>query len=232
MSEEFNLEDRPLAKRKARAFEEANALRRVREPDPSGERDRSAAAGERASLHGIPAPPGSGSPFPPPPPNSRERFPPRASGSPTPAPASVVDVGGKPVVRREAIAAGDLVLSPGTLAAIREKSVKKGDPFAVAEIAGIQAAKATPTLLPLCHPIPLTAVEVRLALLDDRVSATATVRAEWRTGVEMEALAAVTVALLTVWDMTKYLEKDERGQYPATRLSNVRVVSKRKEGSE
>lgn len=191
----FNLDDRPLAKRKLRAFEDA----------------------KRGATGAIPAPPTGPEPAP------------RAPLATERAPgAEVVDVGGKPVVRREATATGEIKLQPATLAAIREKRVKKGDPLAVAEIAGIQAAKATPQLLPLCHPIPLTAVEVRLAALDDGVSATATVRAEWRTGVEMEALAAVTTALLCVWDMTKYLEKDERGQYPATRLSNVRVLSKRK----
>lgn len=146
----------------------------------------------------------------------------------TAAAGTMVDVGGKPIVSREAVAEGFLRLSSETVRAIRERKVPKGDPLAVAEVAGILAAKKTSDLIPLCHPIPLTSVSVSLEAQGEGVLARARVRAEWRTGVEMEALLAATTALLTVWDMTKALEKDESGQYPETRLEGVRVVEKRK----
>ncbi len=106
---------------------------------------------------------------------------------------------------------------------------KKGDPFPVAEVAGILAAKRVSELIPLCHPIPLTKVDVSFRIGEDHVEARCRVVADYKTGVEMEALTGVTVALLTLWDMVKYLEKDEEGQYPTTRITEVRVVEKRKE---
>jgi cyclic pyranopterin monophosphate synthase len=144
------------------------------------------------------------------------------------APARMVDVAGKPVVARSATAEGFLHVSPGTLKALKEGTVKKGDPIPVARTAAIMAVKRTPDLIPLCHPIPITGVDVDVTVKSTGVAVTVTVRADYRTGVEMEALTAVTVALLTVWDMTKYLEKDEDGQYPHARISDVRVVEKRK----
>jgi cyclic pyranopterin phosphate synthase len=140
----------------------------------------------------------------------------------------MADVGGKPVVPREATAEGFVRLQAATLKALRDGTAPKGDPFPVARVAGIMAAKRTPDLVPLCHPIPLTSVEVDLSLEGNGVRGRATVKAEWKTGVEMEALAAVTAALLTVWDMTKALEKDDSGNYPHTAIEGVRVVSKTK----
>lgn len=140
----------------------------------------------------------------------------------------MVDIGGKPIVSRQATASGEIRLRPSTVAAIRAGRIEKGDVLATARIAGIQAAKRTPELLPLCHPVPLTSVEVDLVAEHDRVRATTTVRAEYRTGVEMEALAGTAAALLTVWDMVKAAEKDARGQYPTTEIGPIRVVEKRK----
>jgi cyclic pyranopterin phosphate synthase len=143
---------------------------------------------------------------------------------------SMVDVTKKPKVYREATATGMIKLKPETLRRIREGKVEKGDPFNVAKVAGILAAKRTSSLIPLCHPLPLTNVEVHLKVVNaSAVTVTATVRTEAQTGVEMEALAATAVALLTVWDMTKQYEKDEQGQYPHTVIQDVHVVRKVKE---
>ncbi|MEA3198671.1 MAG: cyclic pyranopterin monophosphate synthase [Thermoplasmata archaeon] len=158
-----------------------------------------------------------------------KRFAPPPQRQPQPSPESagrMADVGGKPVVKREARAEGFLRLKPATLAALREGRAPKGDPFPVARVAGILAAKNTPDLVPLCHPIPLTAVDVEFETEAEGVRVRTTVRAEWRTGVEMEALAACAAALLTVWDMTKALEKDATGNYPDTAIESIRVTSK------
>jgi len=142
--------------------------------------------------------------------------------------ARIVDIHAKADVRRRAVARGEIRLQRPTLAAIRGGRVPKGDPLAAAEIAGLQAIKATWQALPHCHPIPLTAAEVDLRVGRDRVVCTTTVEATYKTGVEMEALYGCTVALLTVWDMVKALEKDARGQYPTARINAVRVLAKEK----
>ena len=139
----------------------------------------------------------------------------------------MVDVGGKPSVFREAVAEGFIKLRAESVERIREGGVEKGDVFGVARVAGVLAAKRTSELVPLCHPLRLTDVDVRVEIVDEqRVRAEARVRAVERTGVEMEALVAVSVALLTAWDMVKQYEKDEGGQYPVTRIEGVRVVQK------
>jgi cyclic pyranopterin phosphate synthase len=140
----------------------------------------------------------------------------------------MVDVSGKEMVPRTAEALGRIRLRKGTVDAIRGGRVRKGDPLAAAEIACIQAVKRTPELIPMCHPIPIGSVEAEFSLGEDTVEATCRVSAVYRTGVEMEALTGVSVALLTVWDMVKYLEKDEAGQYPETAITDVRVREKRK----
>jgi len=140
---------------------------------------------------------------------------------------SMVDVTSKPEVFREATARGLIGLKPATIRLVREGKVEKGDPFTVAKIAGILAAKNTSSLVPLCHPLLLTSVEVSLRIVDkSSVEVEATVKARAQTGVEMEALVAVSAALLTIWDMTKQYEKDERGQYPSTSIRDIRVVRK------
>ncbi|KYH40031.1 MAG: molybdenum cofactor biosynthesis protein MoaC [Candidatus Bathyarchaeota archaeon B26-2] len=140
---------------------------------------------------------------------------------------SIVDITGKPETYRMARAEGKIRLREQTIRRIREGRIEKGDPFQTAKIAAIMAAKKTSSIIPLCHPIPITHIEVDLRILDDRtVGAEATVKTKAQTGVEMEALAAVSVALLTVWDMTKQYEKDEEGQYPETAIMDVRVTRK------
>lgn len=123
--------------------------------------------------------------------------------------ASMVDVGHKDTTSREAVAEGSVYMVAATLAAIRDGAVPKGDVLSSARIAGIMAAKRTPDLIPLCHPLPLTKIAVDFEIDEEknRVTITATVRCRGRTGVEMEALTAVSVAALTIYDMAKALEK-------------------------
>jgi cyclic pyranopterin phosphate synthase len=141
----------------------------------------------------------------------------------------MVDVTDKDVVRRRAEAAGIILLAPQTMAEIKAGRIKKGDPFLVAEVAAMNAAKQTHLLIPHCHQIPLDAVAVDFDVSEDRVKVKCRVRAQARTGVEMEALIGVTTALNTIWDMVKYLEKDDKGQYPTTRIVEIRVLSKVKQ---
>ena len=142
---------------------------------------------------------------------------------------SMVDVSGKPEVFRKAVAKGLIRLRKETLKLIEEERVEKGDVFGVARVAGVLAAKNTSGLIPLCHPLPLTNVNVDLKVVKDGVECVVTARTRAQTGVEMEALVGVVVALLAVWDMVKQYEKDVGGQYPWTVVEGVRVVSKRKE---
>ncbi|MFZ5747321.1 MAG: cyclic pyranopterin monophosphate synthase MoaC [Pseudomonadota bacterium] len=121
--------------------------------------------------------------------------------------ARMVDVGGKAVTARQAVATGRIAMSAEAAAAIRDGLVQKGDVLAVARVAGIMAAKRTADLIPLCHPLPLTRVSIDLVPDDGGVTATATAATDGKTGVEMEALTAVTTALLTVYDMAKALDK-------------------------
>ena len=133
--------------------------------------------------------------------------------------ARMVDVSDKAVTARSATAAGRVLLSADCVAALRESTVPKGDALAVARIAGIQAAKKTPDLIPLCHPLFISGVDVTAEVTDDGVEITATVKTTDRTGVEMEALTAVAVAGLAVIDMIKAIDR-------AAMISDVRVLSK------
>jgi cyclic pyranopterin phosphate synthase len=143
---------------------------------------------------------------------------------------SMVDVSAKPEVYREAKAKGVIKLKTETIQRIREGKIEKGDPFEVAKVAGILAVKNTSSSIPLCHPLPLTSVEVQLRIVGDtKVEAEITVKTRAQTGVEMEALAGTAISLLTVWDMTKQYEKDLNGQYPSTAIQNIHVVNKVKE---
>jgi len=139
-----------------------------------------------------------------------------------------VDITEKPPVFRRAKARGSIRLQETTVEAIRLGQVKKGDVLATARLAAILAAKETPRLIPMCHPISITGLEVSFQLQTGRVEAAVTVTSVGRTGVEMEALAAVSAALLNVWDMVKYLEKDESGNYPNTEIEEIRVTQKEK----
>jgi len=136
--------------------------------------------------------------------------------------ARMVDVGGKPVTERMAVACGEVLMRPETLALIRQGALKKGDVLTIAEIAGVMGAKRTAELIPLCHPLALTQVLVELTLDEalPGVRITATARTSGKTGVEMEALTAVAIAALTVYDMAKAAEK-------TMRIHNIRLVEKR-----
>ena len=139
-----------------------------------------------------------------------------------------MDITEKPPVFRRARARGSIRLQETTVEAIRLGQVKKGDVLATARLAAILAAKETPRLIPMCHPISITGLEVGFQLQPERVEAAVTVTSVGRTGVEMEALAAVSAALLNIWDMVKYLEKDESGNYPNTAIEEIRVTQKEK----
>lgn len=144
----------------------------------------------------------------------------------------MVDISNKPETFRQAVATGTIKLKPETIRLIKEKKIAKGDPLNTAKIAGILAAKKTSNLIPLCHPLPLTNVEIETKISGESiVQITATVKTKAQTGVEMEALTAATVALLTIWDMVKQYEKDSEGQYPTTKIENVHVVKKAKKSS-
>jgi len=142
----------------------------------------------------------------------------------------MVDISKKPEVFREATAKGTIKLKAQTMQLIKEGKVEKGDVFSLAKVAGVLAAKKTSELVPLCHPLPLSTIDVSVEIADESmVTVEATVKAFAKTGVEMEALVAVSVALLTVWDMTKQYEKDRKGQYPTTVIGDVRILRKVKE---
>jgi len=142
---------------------------------------------------------------------------------------TMVDVSGKAEIFREATATGTIKLKPETVNLIKTGKIAKGDPLYTAKIAGILAAKKTSSLVPLCHPLPLASVEVKAEIVEkDIVKVSAIVKARAQTGVEMEALAATSAALLTVWDMVKQYEKDAEGQYPTTAIQNIHVLRKLK----
>jgi cyclic pyranopterin phosphate synthase len=136
--------------------------------------------------------------------------------------ASMVDVGNKGIQKRTALASGLIRMAAATMQSIREDQVKKGNVLAVARIAGIQAAKATPALIPLCHTLPLDSVRIDFEFGREGVTASCRVACQARTGVEMEALTGVSVALLTVYDMCKAIDK-------ALVLENIRLMEKKKE---
>lgn len=139
--------------------------------------------------------------------------------------ARMVDVGAKVPVHRSARAAGSIRLTPETVELIRENKMKKGDVLTVAQIAGIQAAKQTHSLIPLCHPLPLTSIEVHLLLSATGVEVESTVRCTGQTGVEMEALTAVNLALLTVYDMCKAVDS-------SMVIENIKLLEKKKDPIE
>jgi cyclic pyranopterin monophosphate synthase len=133
--------------------------------------------------------------------------------------ARMVDVGDKPVTARTAVASGFVRMAAATVEAIRERRTPKGDPLEVARLAGIMAAKRTSELIPLCHPLPLSHADVQLEVRDDGIAITATARTDSKTGVEMEALTAASVAALTIYDMCKAIDK-------AMVITEIRLESK------
>ena len=140
---------------------------------------------------------------------------------------AMVDISDKPEVHREAVATGTVKLKPTTIKLIKRGEIAKGDPLYTAKIAAILAAKKTSSLIPLCHPLPITKVEIEAEVLDESaIRVTAVVKTKAQTGVEMEALTATVAGLLTIWDMVKQYEKDAEGQYSTTVIENVHVVKK------
>jgi len=143
---------------------------------------------------------------------------------------SMVDITSKPESYREATAKGRIKLRAETVKRIKEGRIEKGDPIYAARIAGILATKNTSNIIPLCHPIPVTNIKVDIRVsASDMVEVESTIKTKAQTGVEMEALMATAVALLTIWDMTKQYEKDSAGQYPYTLIKDIRLIRKVKE---
>ena len=140
----------------------------------------------------------------------------------------MVEVGAKPDQKRRAIASGSIFLDKNTINLIQNEEIKKGNVLTTAQIAGIQAVKNTSSIIPLCHPLSLTGIELNFEVKDDEIVAVCSVNTLGKTGVEMEAITGVSVALLTIWDMVKAVEKDENGQYPDTRISDIKVIKKEK----
>ena len=134
----------------------------------------------------------------------------------------MVDISGKEIVKRTAVAGGRITLAPKTMEMLGEGLLKKGDPLATARVAAIMAAKKTSDLIPLCHPLPIGKVDVEFETLGDGISIKATVVTTARTGVEMEALTAVSVAALTIYDMCKAVDREMV-------ISEIRLLSKTKE---
>jgi len=135
----------------------------------------------------------------------------------------MVDVGEKAVIRRSATAGGRIQMSPETIELLRERALPKGDALNTARIAGVMAAKRTPELIPLCHGLNLTYIDLEFTVKDSEVEISATARVSDRTGVEMEALTAVSVAALTLYDMCKAVDK-------RMEISDIKVLEKTKEG--
>lgn len=133
--------------------------------------------------------------------------------------AKMVDVSDKPIVKREAVAKGEILLSSNVIKAIKDKVVPKGDVLTVAKVAAIQAAKKTSELIPMCHLLPVSQVEVRFEIKKNKIEVESKVKGEARTGFEMEALTAVSVACLTIYDMCKAVDKNMV-------IQNIRLISK------
>ncbi len=140
--------------------------------------------------------------------------------------AQQVDISNKAVASRRALAEGTIELKPETIGAIKQGSIEKGNVLNTATVAAVLATKQTSQIIPLCHNIPLTSIQVNYSLQDSTIKATVEVKSEGKTGVEMEAITGVSVALLTIWDMVKSVEKDATGNYPVTKIRDIRVLEK------
>jgi cyclic pyranopterin phosphate synthase len=141
----------------------------------------------------------------------------------------MVDVGNKPIIKRTAKAQGRIYLQNFTIERIKKEEIKKGNVLTTAQIAAIGAVKSTHHLIPLCHSLKITGVDVDFNVDSNFIETEVKVMCEGKTGVEMEALTGASIALLTIWDMVKSVEKDENGQYPNTRISEIVVSEKIKE---
>ncbi len=140
----------------------------------------------------------------------------------------MIDISHKEIVMREAKAIGKIILKKETIDLIKKNAIEKGDVITIAKIAAIQAIKNTSEIIPLCHPIPIEYISIEFNIKENEIEVLSLVRTNAKTGVEMEALTGVSVALLTIWDMVKKYEKDEKGQYPNTLIKEIRVIEKSK----
>jgi len=140
----------------------------------------------------------------------------------------MVDISDKGDVARVAVASGTIKLKRSTIEQIKAGATKKGDVLACAEIAAILAVKKTPDMIPLCHYIIIDSVNVEFSIGEEEIKASVTVKSVGKTGVEMDALCGVSIALLTIWDMVKPVEKDDTGNYPNTRIKDILVEKKEK----
>ena len=138
----------------------------------------------------------------------------------------MIDITEKKIVSREAIASGKIFLKKETIKKIKNKQIEKGDVLETARIAGINAVKQTQLLIPHCHQIPINFAGLEFNFSNNFVEAICTAKAEAKTGLEMEALVGVSICLNTIWDMVKYLEKNRAGQYPTTRITEIKIVKK------
>ena len=140
----------------------------------------------------------------------------------------MVEVGDKPLEKRIAIAEGSIYLQEKTIEMIIDNNIKKGNVLTTAQIAGINAIKNTSNLIPLCHPLSISNIEIEFEIKKNKIQTKATVKTTGQTGVEMEAITGVSISLLTIWDMVKSVEKEEKGQYPNTQISDIKVIKKEK----
>lgn len=138
----------------------------------------------------------------------------------------MIDISNKNIVLRIATASGKIFLKPETIDRIKEKDLEKGDVITIARIAGTNAVKKVPDLIPLCHPIPINGIDFKFLIKEKYVKVTCTVKSYAKTGVEMEALTGTNIALLNMWDIVKMYEKDKEGQYPTAEISQIKVEKK------
>jgi len=143
----------------------------------------------------------------------------------------MIDITDKKTIIRTAKASGKIILKEETIQRIKNNQVQKGDVFTIAKIAAINGVKKVSDLIPLCHPIPINHISIEYKIEDQNsISVSCIVKSYAKTGVEMEALTGVSIALLNIWDVVKMYEKDEQGQYPNTYLTEIKVDEKIKEG--
>lgn len=138
----------------------------------------------------------------------------------------MIDVTKKPNIIRIATASGRIKLKEATIELIKKQEIEKGNVIEAAKISAIIAVKKTPELIPYCHQVPITAIDVNFEILSNAIKVIVTVKATAKTGVEMESLVGTSIALLTIWDMVKKYEKNESGQYPSTVITDIKVLKK------
>lgn len=141
----------------------------------------------------------------------------------------MIDISEKDTILRIATASGEILLRKETVKRIKSKKIEKGDALTIAKVAAINAVKKVPDLIPFCHLVPITNIEVDFEIGSSTITVTCTVKSIAKTGVEMEALTGVSIALLNLWDVVKMYEKDEKGQYPSTVIYDIKVEKKIKE---